>query len=82
MTNEEIFTEQSFLQVMSPKPAEKFADWVNIYEEDGVLRFVFSATRPDAESKFADPSVIVARIAMSRRRFEALLADALKKIDG
>ncbi|ABA04819.1 hypothetical protein Nwi_1558 [Nitrobacter winogradskyi Nb-255] len=61
-------------------PPEVFSDAAQIFESGGILRFVFRASRPELGDPYSDPTVPVARVAISRRYFTAALQDALAKL--
>ena len=82
MTDENPLIHESQRHLVGLRPQEVFSDVVQVTEDDDILRFVFFATRPDAGDKFSDPMVPVARVAISRRKFEGYLAAAIKEIDG
>lgn len=74
-----IRAEIALRQSLDREPLEVFCDWVDVFDDHEMLRFVFSVTRPEASDRFGNPAVPVARIAISRRKFDGLYGEALKK---
>lgn len=69
------------LHQMSERCPELYCDHVDVFEDEdsGLIRLVFSQTRPEASDTLGNPAVPVARIAISRQRFEALYRVACAK---
>jgi hypothetical protein len=69
------------LHQMSERRPELYCDHVDVFEADdsGLIRLVFSQSRPEAGDGLNDPGVPVARIAMSRQRFETFYREACAK---
>lgn len=62
-------------------PVEVFSNSVDVVEDNGILRFVFRSSRPEAGDRLGAPEVIVSRVAISRKLFEHYFAQAAKSFD-
>lgn len=53
------------------KPADLYADVLELWEDDGVVRLTFRCSRPDINDPLGGITVVVSRISMPWHRFNS-----------